>query len=259
MDLAEFALKKTLNSVPYDKVLIFTNKNLNLDFVGKENCTKCYNIPDKFNVIDWNIFIAKHLVDYVETDHCIIIQPDGFAVNKQYWRDSYLNYDFIGSPTCIHNPKVYLSFKVLGLQEDEYNCSSVFNGAGGFTMRSKKFLLAAKNFDVGENGNFSEDFLLAVRHRKKLISEYDIKFADLDTSFLFSQEDIDLGGHTLGFHGIHNIPCYLNEIDCVPYIDSLKINNSNKITMVMKLASNLKMRNYKDADCLLSQKIASHF
>ena len=68
---------------------------------------------------EYSIFMVLELYKYVNTEHVLCIQDDGFIINPTAWTDDFLEYDYIGAPWPHGTYKV---------------------GNGGFSLRSKKLL-----------------------------------------------------------------------------------------------------------------------
>jgi hypothetical protein len=75
----------------------------------------------------------RNLASYINTEFCILVQTDGYAVNKNAWTDEFFDWDYIGAPWPI--------WELLTLR------GSMFHrvGSGGFCLRSHKFLDASVN------------------------------------------------------------------------------------------------------------------
>jgi hypothetical protein len=52
--------------------------------------------------IGYSRFIVEQLDAHVETDHCLIVQADGFILDAARWRPEFLEYDYIGALARIH-------------------------------------------------------------------------------------------------------------------------------------------------------------
>jgi len=42
--------------------------------------------------------MIESLNSYVQTNHCLIVQADGFVLDPNRWREQFLEYDYIGAP-----------------------------------------------------------------------------------------------------------------------------------------------------------------
>jgi len=168
----------------FNERIILSDKIFDVD-----NVRSCkVNIP---NMAAYNRFMIKELPDYIKTDHCLIIQNDGFIINPHLWNDKFLEYDYIGSPwrgdaSWVKNkPKDYRI------------------GNGGFSLRSKKIMELAKGLVKEISGN--EDIAICATYREAL-ERCGIKFCPFDLALEFSlerpiPEKTFNGKNTFGFHG----------------------------------------------------------
>lgn len=150
-------------------------------------------------------FMMYELSKYIHTDYCLTFQGDGFVINPHLWKDDFLNYDYIGAPW---------------LNENKNNV-----GNGGFSLRSKKFLLAAETLEYNSNIQFQphipagdlitpEDWFMCNYSFDKMV-DMGITFADVDTAYKFSVEHPSIRKYydrnnlrsynSFGFHGSFNV------------------------------------------------------
>lgn len=66
----------------------------------------------------YSIFMLTKFPSYVDTEHVLVVQRDGFILNADAWKDDWLKYDYI-APLFV-----------------QYNLV----GSGGFSLRSKKLI-----------------------------------------------------------------------------------------------------------------------
>lgn len=145
--------------------------------------------------IDYSLWILENLVNYIETDFCLIQQWDSFILDESKWTDEFLKHDYIGA-----------------LWQDNQV------GNGGFSLRSKKFLDISQNISsllpVGEKVFGNEDFFMCVTMRRFLTKIKGISFAPAELARQFAVERIvndwphnpkDLTSYnSFGFHGAFN-------------------------------------------------------
>lgn len=152
---------------------------------------------NNLNYFEFNNFCLEKLIDYVDTDYCLIIHDDGFIVNPHLWNDNFLNYDYIGAPWYVGTNR--------GLTWVPEHRNLV--GNGGFCIRSKKFMIESKElskFYLNDGKNIAEDLWLCSYNYFNLIDK-GIVFADINTARKFSVEALsdlypDLT-KSFGFHG----------------------------------------------------------
>lgn len=226
-ELAEFSLNKSLQTIKFDEILIFSDKKLSIT-----HPYKFIKIPSVTNRANYSEFCIKSLNQYVETDHVLITQPDGMAVNSQYWDYKFLDYDYIGPIYNLNEAETNKGIvNHFGLTEYK-NVNKWIVGNGGFSLRSKKLLNALQddrikeyilNSKTGEKF-YGEDFQTTLLHRDLLEKEYGIKYAPIETALIFANDRLVDNGMTFGFHGWQNIPWYLTEEECLFYISHLTPN-----------------------------------
>jgi hypothetical protein len=129
-------------------------------------------------------FILEDLLDHVTTEHCLIVQWDGFVLDKSAWQAEFLAHDYIGAPW----PQFPGGLDV---------------GNGGFSLRSRKLLEACR--DPRFKGGHPEDLAICRTNRSLLEGEHGIRFADRATAERFAFERTKPPGSTFGFHGIFNM------------------------------------------------------
>lgn len=169
------------------KALEYSSRGINfgsiklLSFRSPENnLEKITFIPiRKLNSDGYNRFIAKELYNHLDTDFCIIVQPDGFLLNPHLWTDEYLKYDYIGAPWPID-----LVDAVLVKKYKKNPIGMPLVGNGGFSLRSKKILKEASIFSWPGG---PEDNFFCFDH-KEALEKIGIKYAPVDVGSKFSME-----------------------------------------------------------------------
>lgn len=198
------ALERTLSVIDCKKVLTFTTEVIH---------PTATHIPvkDNFSRSDFNLFCLKNLWPFIDTEHVLLVHYDAIAVNKDFWTDDFLKYDYIGAPW----PGDYSWIK----PEERV-------GNGGFSLRSKKLLEALKDFEIksseGNDRTENEDAVICQTYRQFLKENYKINFAPIDVAHKFSQELCNMQGKTFGFHGLWNMPYYFNEDEIILYLNEIK-------------------------------------
>jgi len=164
---------------------------------------ECYPMD---TYIKYNRFVFEDLVDYIDTDFCILVQYDGFITNPHLWREEFLQYDYIGA--------------IWPYSEDSYispQGEHVRVGNGGFTLRSKKLLEAPKKYNIGfthERGFYNEDGNVCVYNREAFLKA-GIKYAPIEVAKYFSHEKNvpEIQGITpFGFHGWNEYGSHFREV-----------------------------------------------
>ena len=197
-DLAKFAIEKTLEAIDCKEVITFSDRPI-------VEGAKFIPIVNKINLYDYSTVMVKHLWLHVETEYALTIQWDGMAVNRNLWDDAFLNYDYIGA---------IWPWPIQGINM----------GNGGFSLRSRKLLDALRDTDIKlgtELSGQNEDIAIAVEYRKLLMEKYGINYAPQEVARRFSTENEWLGS-TFGFHGLWNIPRFLNRQEVEQLLFSVK-------------------------------------
>lgn len=133
-------------------------------------------------------FVLDNLSKYMTQTHCLLVQWDGFVVNPEFWREQFLDYDYVGAPWPI--------------EWSQAKTNRV--GNGGFSIRSKK--LADRMIGEYEPSfHIPEDNFICLTNKKILTLE-GFKFAPADIAALFSWENPipeAEPNRAFGFHGRH--------------------------------------------------------
>ena len=157
---------------------------------------------EPLNSLDnYSRFIINDLHKYLDTDHVLIVQHDGFILNPQAWNNDFLNYDYIGAPWLVSNWSV-----------DNFNfpielMGQYVVGNGGFSLRTKKLCsLTAKLSQENKFNNYSpEDVAIGVYHRE-LLESYGVNIAPVTLAQQFSFEAEGPKNYAwtnqFGFHGL---------------------------------------------------------
>lgn len=154
-------------------------------------------------------FCVESLTDFVSTDYCLVVQPDGFVINTSMWSEDFLNYDYIGAPWPSYGFAV---------------------GNGGFSLRSKKFLETSSKIKYFSDAHLRagltpfhfihghvvpEDWFLCVNKRQELEEngivfptaelayKFSIEYSHPKFTPMFNSEDIN-SYNSFGFHGNFN-------------------------------------------------------
>ena len=168
-----------------DSIVTLCNSEFsNLDFHSKRIFT-C-DVPDnrpknieffKVNEIsyeEFTNFVALKYADMFDSEFMINFHCDAFIINPNSWKDSFLNYDYIGAP-----------FDAGGLRDP---CS----GNGGFSLRSKKFCIEFRDLFMNLPQDYKtlpEDFLCCHILREDLKLK-GIKFAPFEVASQFATEHL---------------------------------------------------------------------
>lgn len=187
------ALNYSCKDINFKEIIFFTDcDNIKLKKFKYLKDLKIINIDNINSKVSYSKFCLLDLPKYINTDHCLTIQHDGFIVNPSEWSAEFLNYDYIGAPW-----------------PSEWGYKNRV-GNGGFCLKSLKFLNECKkifsnyNFIEDRNKNDitdNEDFLTCVKYYDIMISN-GIKFAPVNLAAQFSIEHPipEMKEKTFGFH-----------------------------------------------------------
>jgi len=175
-------------------------KLLTSDASARHRDIECVAIP-KLDYLGYSRFCVERLAQHVQTDHCLCMQLDGFAINPERWEDAFLELDYVGAPWTSKRGRTFPTPYVVG--------------NGGFSLRSQRFLRVAA--EQRWHADFSglalprkhwgnEDYFLCVLRRAALEAA-GVRFAPPEVAMRFALQsgDVCSPGHDLehvfGFHG----------------------------------------------------------
>ena len=191
------AIRYSCKNIEFEKVKLLSNKYIKLDDIEVIEIEPL----DKEKYAEFCIY---DLPNYIDTDFCLTVQYDGFVINHNLWKEEFLSFDYIGAPW---------------LSEPRNNV-----GNGGFSLRSKKFLQAARTLEYNSKLKFQpyipagelitpEDWFVCNYSYQKML-DMNVKFADIKTAYSFSVEhpsnikNYDRANintyNSFGFHGNFN-------------------------------------------------------
>jgi len=152
--------------------------------------------------LGYSRFIIRQLHEHVDTEHCLIIQADGFVINPRLWRDEFLAFDYVGAPWP---ERVALRFG----DEKWFYLGKNRVGNGGFSLRSRKLLqrTAKIDFDRLPFPLKSEDLVICHYLYEEMLDS-GIAFAPIELAQKFAIESPPAQYRqelesVFGFHGKH--------------------------------------------------------
>ena len=89
LDATLSALRASLDQIDFAECLLFTDHELRIT----DPRIQIVRIPRIASACDYSKFMLGELADYVETDHCLIVQWDGFILDARQWKPEFLHYD----------------------------------------------------------------------------------------------------------------------------------------------------------------------
>lgn len=168
------ALRECLAVCNFGDVALLSDSRLPevTDFIPKLDTSRKYSS-----------FVLHSLHEYVHTEYMLIFQHDGFILNPEAWDSTFLSYDYIGAPVSWG--------------------SGLSVGNGGFSLRSKKLMVAAserfKTWSHISMDTHPEDFWLCEAIGPEL-REQGFRFAPVDVAARFACGNKHWEGE-FGFHG----------------------------------------------------------
>jgi len=164
--------------------------------------------PIKFELTEKTIdflgysrFVVRSLHEHVSTEHCLIIQADGFVLNPDRWSPEFAQYDYVGAP--------WPEFVFLQPGNRRFYLNRNRVGNGGFSLRSKRLLEITSriDFDQLKFPVLSEDLVIC-HYLYDDMRSAGVRFAPTDVAARFSIESPHgTAGQpldsTFGFHGKH--------------------------------------------------------
>lgn len=220
------AIERSAKYIKFSKCLLLSNNIIKHDFIETKQIETIKSLEE------YSYFCIKKLNDFIQTDFCLMVQPDGFVTNPFMWTDNFLKYDYIGAP-----------WDLLLSRQALYNCGTLIQdlskvpiivGNGGFSLRSKKLLKECSLTDY-RDPRIPEDNFIAIINRENFKNK-GLKFPDIKTAKRFSfecpidlnEKNINLDAH-FGFHGCHGYK--------QPLLDLL--NNFEDDVEAVKIAKNI--------------------
>ncbi len=174
------AIRVSMEKVTFGDVILFTETTMP---AVPEGVRLVPILPIKSSP-DYSEFIIEKIAAHIRTNHCLVIQWDGFVLDPAQWDPRFLDFDYVGAPWPQFN--------------DGHDV-----GNGGFSLRSRKLLEACR----GPNfiRSHPEDVAIGRINRNMLERDCGIRFADRATAARFSFERFTPSHGTFGFHGVFNM------------------------------------------------------
>lgn len=176
------ALRYSMKNIDFGRILLLSSAHYDLPDI------EAIDIPNLDSIYKYNDFMLG-LIRYINTPYALVIQSDGFIVNAYMWADEFLEYDYIGAPWP--NDLRWIEDQ----REDKQNLihqAIIQNriGNGGFSLRSKKFLEYAEQFEncEYEDIKWGEDIFLCGLHYQDA-KKAGIKFSPIKLAYKFSYEN----------------------------------------------------------------------
>lgn len=184
------ALNASMAQVDFAACKLFTDADLVLDHPG----ITVVPIQRIASSAAYSDFLLSHMVDHIDTSHCLVSQWDGHVIDAGRWRPEFLDYDYIGAswPQCDGGHDV---------------------GNGGFSLRSRRLMEACRDPDF--RPSHPEDLAIG-RVNRAWLEGRGMRFAPRALADLFSAERAGDPEASFGYHGIWHMP---RTIGAVPFWD----------------------------------------
>jgi hypothetical protein len=174
------ALEVSLAQVDFAACKLFTDAPVRPDHPG----IIVVPIPRLTSSRAYSAFLLSHMVDHVDTSHCLVAQWDGHVLDATRWRPEFLDYDYIGAS--------WPQFS------DGYDV-----GNGGFSLRSRRLMVACR--DPEFRFHPLEDVAIG-RINRDWLERRGVRFAPRDMADLFSVERAGDVSGSFGYHGAWLMP-----------------------------------------------------
>lgn len=174
------ALEHSMAQIDFAACKLFTDAEIAPTGIGID----VIKIPGLSSIADYSNFVLKHLVDQIDTSHCLIVQWDGYVVDASRWQPAFLDFDYIGArwPQFIDGHDV---------------------GNGGFSLRSRRLMEECKSPEF--HFSHAEDVAIA-RVNRDWLEGRGIFFANGAMADTFSAERAGDIQSSFGFHGVWHMP-----------------------------------------------------
>ncbi len=157
-------------------------------------------IPDFTSIHDYSLFCLRGMSGHIATDFALVVQWDGYIVDRSAWTNRFRRYDYIGA--LLPRPP-----------------GSPIVGNGGFSWRSRRLLQALLELPLVPDQN--EDVVISGLLRPALETDFDVRFAPPALAQRFSHESEGPARSTFGFHGMYNLLRYEDDDTIAAMITAL--------------------------------------
>ena len=177
-DIALKTIEHNLKFFNFNKKIILSNRKEKIPGIAIHDVGKFESIKEYSDFM-------PNLINYLDSNHLLLIQDDGHIVNPEMWDKNFLNYDYIGAPWPSSKSwlKRFEKYDYYETVRKNFNENRV--GNGGFSLRSRKFLEYCSSFQNCDN--VPEDIFFCILNFEKAL-DYGIKFAPFEVAYKFSAE-----------------------------------------------------------------------
>lgn len=174
------ALEASLEQVDFAACKLFTDKDITPDHPA----IIVVPIPPLRSSAAYSDFVLRHMVDHIDTPHCLVTQWDGHVIDVGRWRAEFLDFDYIGAS--------WPQF------DDGHDV-----GNGGFSLRSRRLMAACR--DPEFKASHPEDIAIG-RTNRSWLEGRGMRFAPRAVAETFATERAGDLQTSFGYHGAWNMP-----------------------------------------------------
>ncbi|MEO6422883.1 MAG: DUF5672 family protein, partial [Candidatus Nitrotoga sp.] len=218
--------KKSKEGCDFERVLFLTDRKFTLSDI------ETVEIAPIRSRQEYSMFILHELHHYINSDFVLLVQWDGYIINPNAWRNEFLSFDYIGA--------------VWGHHKDGFRV-----GNGGFSLRSRKLLLATR--EIPFDKELAEDELIGRKYRPLLEQQYQVRFAPESEAEKFSFETTYPAHRPFGFHGLFNMWMAIAPDEAEEFINSLPSNITNSIQFFRLGTNYLDLRQFRFAEVVFQR------
>ena len=181
-----YALWRSSRQINFQSIKLITNSELK--YVPKWLTVELAASNNLSSIDEYSYYCVYSLHKHIKSNYVLLVQADGYILNRSKWKDEFLEYDYVGAPWKLRSDAYIDPFG---------NHQRV--GNGGFSIRSRKLLkvpltkeiiwnVNSDNFYKHMNvNNQAEDGIICV-HNRHLYLEEGCKFAPFEIALNFSKE-----------------------------------------------------------------------
>lgn len=200
LDLTVAALQRSMQECRFGQVLLFSDR-----VPGGEDMAGITwrQITPLASRDAYSHFMLRELHRHVATGFALCVQWDGYVLDRGGWRDSFLDYDYIGAPW----PHFSDGHTV---------------GNGGFSLRSRRLMAICA--DQPDYPSAAEDVTICRIWRPRLEQDFGLRFAPEAEARQFAFERHAARGGEFGFHSAFNLVRLLPEPEMAGILRALELN-----------------------------------
>lgn len=198
------ALQRSVAALPGSKGLLLS---LARPPMLPENIEHRVVFPLDYHQYSWFVMYSLH--NFIQTEHALIVQDDGWVLSGENFKPEYYDYDYIGSVThcALTKEQYYYNWSWQELDEPMHVIQN-----GGFSFRSKRFLEAPSKYGIMHSTFNVEPFcnedVQLTAFLRPALEAIGMKYAPLEVAKHFSFEYLAPGFHDdvdlskmVGIHG----------------------------------------------------------